>query len=217
MEESLITEWIVAVASIVTAAGVVFIGIEVRLSMKQLELMKMQYKADHERSRRERALDVLKHWNESVTITQPSARLLVEGFSHEQCEKLIANKEFSIGEDNLRLLQIALDNFADCAEPKIEGGAIHLKTDHLFRIGQQCMAFLNSLEIAVQAWHNNIADAEILEAELKYLVKPAKRYYVLQEFRDALGGTGAYPAIQSFVDHIKNSELSTKRKEKIAQ
>lgn len=105
----------------------------------------------------------------------------------------------------------------ECQQPKIEGDKIFLDERHLFKLGYQCMTFLNSLEIAVQGWLHSVGDEDILEQELSYLVKPEKNYHVLKNFRAALGGPAAYPAIQAFVDHIeKQKSRPPERKGKVA-
>ena len=222
--EPTITDWIIAISSIITALSVVFVAIQTLLAKHSLvnaaesiEVAKASFQADHDCSRRERALEILRHWTESISITQPSARNLVESFTIEQCNSLIAHKPFSINISHSKTLEAALNGYKDCDKPKIENDSIYLDETHLFNLGYQCMSFLNSLEIAIQGWLHHIGDEDILEQELSYLVKPEKNYHVLKNFRLALGGTSAYPAIHVFVEHVEAKKTAKPdRKSKVA-
>jgi len=210
-------DWVTAFASCVAAAGVVFVAYQAYLANRQLNIAALQlkqsaeqhkltldqFKADHERSRRERAIEVLERWSRTLDRAHPSARTLVEGFSHEQCEKLKQKKGFKIGKDKLELLKNVLHGYADADPPQVDDEHVVLTDNHASHIYFLCISHLNSLEIALQSWLVNVADEVILEKQLKYLIKPDKGHYVLATLRDALGGREVYPAIHEFVDHMK--------------
>ena len=237
--EPTITDWIVAISSVFAAIGVIFVAVQTSFAKKtlsnaaeNLEIAKSSLKyaaeniavakdsmlADHDRSRRERALEILRHWNASVSESMPSARNLVETFDFEQCKKIIAHEPFTINESHEKTLEAAMSNYKHVQPPRIDNGSIHLDETHLFQLGFQCCGFLNALEIAIQGWLHHVGDEEIIEQELSYLVKPEKNYHILKEFRAALGGVSAYPAIHAFVEHIESKKTTTPaRKSKLPE
>lgn len=104
-------EWVSALSSFVGALAIVFVAIQSYLAKKQLDVATKQMeisaqhqkvaaeqlaisarqneistdhlKADHERSRRERAIDVLARWATTLDKAHPSARKLVESFDYD--------------------------------------------------------------------------------------------------------------------------------------
>ena len=226
--------WVSAIASIIGALAIVFVAVQSYLAKKQLDIANQQLKlstdqqiistqqlaisaeqnkiatkqmeADHERSRRERAIDVLARWTVSLDKAHPSARTLVESFSHEQCLKLAGQKEIKISAESEDLIKNVLHGYLDVDPPIVEGDELLLDANHSSHIYYLCISHLNSLEIALQSWLVCIADEKILEDELSYLIKPEKDHYVLETLRAVMGGKASYPAIHEFVEHIKDTK-----------
>lgn len=239
-------EWVSAIAACISATAIVFLALQVflakrqlqiaseqlsisaeqqRLSAEQLTISAQQQKlsveqfvADHERSRREKAIDILERWNTRLDRAHPSARTLVNGFTQEQCEKLKEKKGFKVPKDKEDLIKNVLHGYLEEDPLRIEGESIILDDNHSSHIYFLCISHLNSLEIALQSWLVNVADEDILEEELHYLVKPEKGHYVLEQLRKVLGGKNAYPAIDVFVEHIKDKKNGGPgRRRKIAE
>lgn len=238
-------QWIIAIASCFAALGIVFVARQTHIANKQLSIATEQlrlsaeqhriaseqlsisaeqhkisvaeFKADHERSRRERAIDVLARWTSSLDKAHPSARTLVESFDHEQCEKLRQKKGFRIGKDKEDLVKNVLHGYLDEGPPKSEENTLTLDDNHAAHIYYLCISHLNSLEIALQSWLVRVADDKILENELQYLIRPEKNHYVLEKLREVLGGKDCYPAIHEFVEHIKTKKMGgSERRQDIA-
>jgi len=64
-------EWITAVGTAVTAAGVL-------LLWKQIQMLWIQIRADHERSRRENSISYLFEWSKGLVQSGSLARRLAE-------------------------------------------------------------------------------------------------------------------------------------------
>lgn len=199
-------DWIVAMSSIVTALGVAFIAWQACTSAKQLQILKLQLAADHERSRRQRAIDVLEKWSNSLDRAHPSARVIVEGFSVEECKKLKAKETLYVSETKIHFVRNALhDILAEDEVLKVdEGLGVKLNPNHVAQLYFLVISHCNALEVALQSWLNGVADTRILESELRYLIKPDHGHFVLENFRTVVGGQKAYPAISAFVKHIRN-------------
>lgn len=198
-------EWIIAISSLITSLGVGLIAWQTLVSIKQLKVLKKQITSDHERSRRQRAIDVLEKWANTLDRARPSARTIIEGLSIEECRLLKDKKPISIPDSKLYFLENALQdlqnkNFIPGADKKIL--LDEKQVAHLYYLA---ISHLNSLEIALQSWLSGVADKNILESELKYLVKPDNGQYVMANFREIMGGGSAYPAISAFVEHLEST------------
>jgi len=195
-------EWVVAISSGITALGIVFIAIQTSIAAKQLAEFKKQIAADHQRSRINKAIDVLNEWTKSLDKAHPSARTLVNGFTIEQCEKLKEKTPFDLPVDKRSLLENVLHGHTNGNPLSEDDKSVTLNEDHLSHIYFLCMTHLNSLEIALQSWMKGVADKGIIEEEMCYLIKPEKEHYILENFRKVIGGKDIYPAIHAFVEHI---------------
>ena len=206
-------EWVTAIGTCVGAGGLIFVALQtlfanrqLRLAADQIKLTTDMFRADHERSRRERAVEALGTFFRTLDRAHPSARTLVESLGQAECEKLKLKKGFRIPKEKHDLVMNVLHGYVDSNPPRIEGDSVVLSDNHAAHIYFLCISHLNSLEIALQSWLVNIADEDMLEQELQYLVKPDQGHYVLPTFRDVVGGRASYPAIHEFVEHIKDKK-----------
>jgi polyhydroxyalkanoate synthesis regulator phasin len=203
---------ITSVAAIVTSIGVVFVAIQARLAAKQ-------FKSDHERSRRETAIRVIKDWNDSLNMTTPSARRFVQELSKEQCKNMIKLEQIKVNEKHQNLLAYALnDTSPEIAKLTINNSEIILNTKQISHLLSLVISHLNHLEIALLSWMNGIADKEIIEHQFKYLVCFNEGFYVLENLREVMGGKATYPAIDSFVAYLKsqNEKIQAQSQREIA-
>lgn len=209
------SEWVIAGASVVTAIGVAFIAWQAFTSARQLELLERQVSADHERSRRQTAIDVLQQWTETLDRAQPSARVVVEGFTIEECKRLKAKKPLSVPKEKFHFLENALQAVLGEDELSIEDDqAVRLNEKHVAQLYFLTLTHLNSLEVALQSWLSGVADSEILERQLEYLIRPEDGHYVLENFRTVLGGEKSYPAIAAFVDKLRDKRKTSQPTQK---
>jgi Leukotriene A4 hydrolase, C-terminal len=90
-------EWITAIGTLLTAGGILFLR-------KQLQLMKLQIEADHERSRRENSINYLFEWSKGLLRSSSLARRLVEELNEEQTKALANEEEFRIDKKHKDLI-----------------------------------------------------------------------------------------------------------------
>lgn len=88
-------EWITAIAAVVTAYTV-FVAWR-------------QFKADHERSRRERSVELILEWAKSLNPKASSARKFAEALTKEQSVSLFKQEEIEIELKHKSLLEACLD------------------------------------------------------------------------------------------------------------
>lgn len=195
--------WVSALANVAVAGSIYFLARQTSSARDAVEEARKQRESDHERSRRQTAIDLVRAWNESVSGAEPSARHVVESFDARNCQKLLKMEPFLVPQENIKHLRNALAGIEGVSIPTVEEGKdIVLSETCLYHLGRLCHKYLSTLEVTLIAWRNNMADKEIIEQQLSFVVKPQIDYYCLRKFRDAMGGVDAYPNIQAFVDHV---------------
>ena len=138
---------ITAIASVVGALGVVFVAIQAKSAIRQVEeaqlqtqlveikkdlleeqnkLVDKQIEEDHRRSRRENTIELLRHWSVSVDSRAMSARKLVEKFERSQCVALSNVEEFAVSQKDETLLAACLSGHTDPQDLRTKDGKIHL-------------------------------------------------------------------------------------------
>lgn len=183
-----------AIASVVTA-------IIALVALKQVKLLRMQIKTDHERSRRHRAVEDLRDWNNHLTEGITSARRLVETFSDEQLEAVRDGKSIKLPKKYRAIADVALDITREKVLAE-DGDFYLLEPEHAIRLRNHCIRHLNAFEITLAAWRHGIADDHIIEEQLSYLVDLKRGWKMLERFRKQVVGLDAHPATEEFVQLI---------------
>ena len=184
-------------ADIATIAGsLAVIGIAVQVSIAY-----KQFKADHERGRREKTVDLLIEWDKGLKKEGSLARKIIESLSEEQCREIISQQQVLISSKLNKLLsQFFTENNK---LEKNENGDILLSESQSAELRWHTLMYLNALESVLVAWQYTVVDREIIEHQFAYLFRPAHGHEALKEFRIAAGGEDSYPAIEVFANHIK--------------
>lgn len=178
------SSWVSAGAEVVIALG--------------LGLNWMQMRADHDRSRRERAVEYILGWTRYLDQRGTAARKLVEKLSFEQASDLFNQEAFEIDERHGGYIASV---FADMPE-KIAGKyKIDLKMSAELR--WLVVTYLNNLEAILVGWRHNVADRDIVAEQFRYLVSPQQNHFILENFRNAADGPTNYPGIAEFVQELK--------------
>lgn len=170
------------------------------LATAQQELANAQkeFEADHERSRREKTVDILFEWDKRLKKEGALARKIVETFSAEQCRELTSQSPLAVsGKLKPHLHQL----FSTDLEPD-QNNLIHLNEAHSSELRWHVITYLNALESVLVAWQYSIVDREIIEHQFSYLFRPSDGHEGLKHFRVATGGEDSYPAIEIFASHI---------------
>lgn len=195
-----LSEWS-DLATIFASLAVIGIAIQVIYSRKQL-------KADHERSRREKTVDILFEWDQRLKKEGALARKIIETFSEEQCREVLAQQPLHVPKKLEHLItQLFCNETFDSDDNKII-----LKEAHSAELRWYALTYLNALESVLVAWQYSIVDREIIEHQFSYLFKPSDGHEGLKHFRVAAGGEDSYPAIEIFACHIRE-----KRRKKLVE
>lgn len=195
-----------AAASWATIAQALFAcGILVQISHSRIELQ-----ADHERSRREKSVEILTNWTQNLKEEGPIARKILEKLSEEQCREVFNGLPLKVDKKHETLVaQFFGEGRIDTSD---EADFILLKEELARSLRWHAVTYLNSLELVFVSWQYSIVDREIIESQFTYLFDPSNGHEMLKHFRKAAGGGVAYPAIEIFAAHVQK-----KRSERLIQ
>ncbi|MDQ3917080.1 MAG: hypothetical protein M3348_01140 [Acidobacteriota bacterium] len=202
MKISLSPEWITAIAGIITALTIILIWWQIR--------------ADHERSRREKAIELMDTFTGRIHEISPGvryARKLLDKLDERQCECLWNLDAFSIDAKHEYLLNGSLEELGKNLRLEKEGSQILLTQTQVSVLRSLTASYLNILETIFAAWRHNIADREIIEDEFDLLIMPKKDHFPLEKIRIA---SGKYPSLAAFSDAIKRKRSRMPEKSKVA-
>lgn len=186
-------------------ASTAILGIAAQFFHSRKEL-----KADHERSRREKTVDILLEWDQRLKKEGALARKIVETFSAEQCREIHAQLPITV---NVKLQPLLKQLFNNDFQPQISQiNQITLNEAYSSELRWHVITYLNALESVLVAWQYSIVDRDIIEHQFCYLFKPSDGHEGLKHFRVAAGGGDSYPAIEIFASHIKE-----KRRQKLVE
>lgn len=192
--------WIIAGANTVMTLGIL--------------LALWSFRGDHERSRREKAIELISQWALNMNKRASAARKLVEVLDETAVKSLSNQESFSIHKRHAGLLRAALE--AEITEEN-DKSEIYLDERKSSELRWQIIAFLNNLESVLSAWRHNVADKDMINEQFRYLVSPKDGHYILEKFRVISGGSHTYPAIAEFVEHLKKQyEKTTSGKRPVA-
>lgn len=177
-------------ATIIGSLAIIAISFQVYIQHRQM-------KFDHERSRREKSVDVLQEWSRGLKKEGSVARKIIECLNEEQCREVFKQQELKVSKKHENLL---IQLFGE--KIKSKGGLIALSEGQTTELRWHAISYLNSLEYTLVAWQYAVVDKEIIETQFSYLFSPSDGHEVLKHFRKAAGGESSYPAIEVFVAHI---------------
>ena len=212
-------EGVTAIATVVTALGLIFVYWQTRVASRQmklavdqftlaadqLKLASQQFKEDHERSRKENAVNYLMDYIRHDEPELAAVRILVEALPKDACEDLAIPKEFSVDAKHKEYLLICLRNVA--AEEELgkqeRDGKIRLTFRQANRIRSLAMSYLNGLEGVLTAWKAAIVDSKIIFDQFARHVVPARDNPAFKTFCTAIHAEDCYPSLLSFAAEVQ--------------
>lgn len=181
-------------ATIIGSLAIIGIAIQIYISHRQI-------KTDHERSRRERSVDILMEWSRNLKKEGSLARKIIECLNEEQCREVFNQQEIRINKKHEALL-IQLFGKENLPDTQQATDLIILSEAQTTELRWHAISYLNCLEFTLVAWQYSVVDKEIIETQFSYLFRPADGHEVLKHFRKAAGGENSYPATEIFTAHI---------------
>lgn len=174
-----------------------------------------QMHADHERSRREKTLDMIMNWACELSPETHLAVKIVEKFDKDQCKNLYNTKPFKVKKkiyNDIRELYGENEKKAKRKYKfiKVNNNAkyIMLRGYYLKKLRFSIIKYLNVLEAVLVGWQNGILDKDIVERQYAYLYDRKQDKNCLQDFRNAAGSEKSYPAIEMFLTKLEDERKS---------
>jgi hypothetical protein len=202
METLLSSARITAFASLITALTLVIIWRQIR--------------ADHERSRREKAIELMNVFTGRINEISPGiwfASRLLDKLDLHQCESLWNLEKFQIDAKYENLLYGSIQWMGvDLSFEKVNN-QILLSQEQVLVLRFITGSYMNVLETICAAWRHNIADRDIIEDEFGPLVMPKHDLFPIENIRVA---TGKYPSIAAFTKVMSHKGIGITSKSKVA-
>jgi hypothetical protein len=168
--------------------------------------LSVQTAADHERSRRKFAVDLVLHWVGSFEKETTAVNRFVERLSPEQCSLLQRAESLRIpAREKTRVVAFLKSQFPNIEKELAvdeKDDVVVLKEEHVYQIRNTALKYLNTLECVMTAWVYSIADKEIIVNQFQYLVDEREDRNAMQTFRQKIG-TEHFPSISKFSTHIQ--------------
>ncbi len=207
----------------------------------QLIISAKNTRSHHDEKRREKTVDYMIKWSESLSWETSYAIKIVETFNHHQCISLYKNIPFEVDYKTKESLcpicsRYLKNTCKDCLGRKKQIKPVkntHLKfkksstsikrnqsKEKLYIIDvTQCaeirwyvIKYLNHLEALLISWKEGIVDREIIEEQFYYLYNPTSGRDTLQSFRNVAGDGKSYPTIEEFCLELRNKRQQTTNK-----
>ena len=197
-------------------------------AIKQIKVLVKQTQDDHERSRREKAVDLLFLWTSNLDEYSSRTRKFAENLSEENLKSIYNEESFSF-------LKKYKEKYESCFPKNLQNEYLgnekgnenneksSVKTDEEKEIQVdtrgsayirwQLIKYLNLLESILSAWAYKIADKDLIEDQFSYLFKTEGSSKALKKFREIAGGISSYPSIELFEREMQKKE-EKKLKEK---
>ncbi len=204
--ERVMTEWLVAVSSLISASAVIAIWWQARLTRtiliqatKQNSILQETLTASAEQSRRDQAVNLLLQWSQLLTKKMSCARAVAEGLDREQAENIWRGKEARLPTKMENNVVANLQEIGGRSAPGLTiGEDISLTAESLIELRWNIVCYLNLLESVFLARRHNVADTKMIDEQFTHLVSSAEGKDVLRNIRIAMGGSTVLPGIEEF-------------------
>ncbi|MBE5848643.1 MAG: hypothetical protein E7298_00565 [Lachnospiraceae bacterium] len=186
------------------------------ISLVSIIVLVKQYVSEHEKSRREMAVNLLFRWSEKAGPKFNRIKKIAEKLTNEQCRDLYGEKPFKVTNEMREELRSALGNTEDTDTEEESEKLVELTKSEVDQFRTKVIDYLNLTESVLSAWQYSVVDDSIIENEFGFLLNDSEGKTLLENMRKAAGSENSYPAIEKFCHHISNKrEASLERKDKI--
>lgn len=189
--------------------AIILSSIAIYISVKQTKIQRKSFTNDYERSRREKAVDILMQWHSKLDKTNSAARKFAETLSDENLQSISNGEKFEIPDTDKNRTYISVlfeKQNTNEEKNKTNSSEVKDKQNILITAAQsteirwKLITYLNILENVVSAWKYNIVDRNLIEAEFKYMFD--HKDGALKRFREIQ--VDAYPCRDLFELEMKN-------------
>lgn len=174
-----------------------------------------QLKADHERSRRERSLDLMSDWNNARYRSDSAADivLLVEELDDKQSSSLWKKEPIEFDNTLKPIIDVIASVFNQEDSISKDGDSFILGQPLVSLMKADLTHYLNSLEIIATAWRHHAVDRDIIEEEFVAIFSSRLSRMSYDVFRKE---SGVYPSIHELCQFMNNKDNMRENKKPIA-
>lgn len=189
------------------------------LSLLSIYLLYRQIKGEHEKARREKAVDLLQSWTLGIKAETHSAKKIVDKFTKDQCRKLQKEEKFKVKSSLYKNIETIIPRKAGKKKENYKKKGkkkIRLTKYQVHQLRYFIVSYLNLLESILVAWQKGVVDEEIIEEQFSFIMNPIEDKNCLEDFRTAAGSEVSYPAIEMFYNTLEEKrKQKLKKREKI--
>jgi biopolymer transport protein ExbB/TolQ len=198
---------------------------QIGVAQKQAAEQLKEASEDHERSRREKAIDLLFEWAKESTDIGGDARRFCQKLSLDQIKQLYAFKDLLDENPTTMTVEAKYRHFNDRALKGLQrtgtsatstsGGMITLTPDELIYIRQNLIDYFNLIEAVLSAWVHNTADQGMIEEQFKFLCQNEESFKLIVNFREA--SDNACPSLSRYAEEMYGRLTAANREEQEAK
>jgi len=193
------------VQTIVAVIGVPIIIFQLYFSRKQTLI-------SIEKTIREKTVEMMLTWTQTLQKETSFAERIVCGFSEPQCLSLYDQKAFEVSKEiKNNLCEICPHAKSDYCEQKCKSDSSPnylVEGLQLSELRWYIIQYLNSLESVMVAWQQGVVDRGVIEEQFAGMFG-ANRGYALEKFRKVVCDGAAYPITEEFHNHLKEKKKQT--------
>lgn len=213
-----VLEFITSIATAILAIVAVYTA---QVAIKQIKILVKQTKDDHERSRREKAVDLLFLWTKNLDEYSSRARKFAENLSEENLKSIYSGEGFSFPKKYKEQYESCFSEGSQKGKERDEKtptktveekDVIDVDAKNSAYIRWRLIKYLNLLESILSAWAYKIADEDLIENQFSYLFETEGSSKALKKFREIAGGVNSYPSIELF-----EREMQKRKEEKLKE
>lgn len=191
-------------------------------------------KKQYEQARRDKTVEMIIRYSESISKTTKAVEKIVSTFTDEQCQDLYNGVSFDITSKTKEEICKICPHKKECQELELrestqntgtppeeqpelrpcekEKNKYYVEETILYFIRGHIISYLNTLESVLLAWQLGIVVPDVIEEEFIFLDKKRQRDRALEMFRSIAGNGKSYPAIDLFYQHLDNKRQEESRK-----
>lgn len=193
------TDWI----GIIEALASILALVTVFAAFYQVRQMKKEMTADHDRSRRQLAVELCVRWVESQEPQTFEVCKFIDQLEKKQIDSILASVSFSVPSSTGVQLTKLFEGFAQAQDCYTTKDSQILITE----IGSQqlrylAIRYLNQLETVFIAWASGICDKPIIEEQFRPILDSRAGRNALTSFREQVG-KDHFPHFDAFVKAVQ--------------
>jgi len=188
-------------------------------ALVQIKQMQKSREAQLELARRDKTVEMVKYYTESLTKETKRAERIVSSFSEEQCRALYDYIPFVVDRNVKRKICEICPNTNICNKDETKGKELCLESSEywvkgelLYDLRWRVMRYLNTLESVLLAWQLGIVDQATLKDQFRFLNRKSQKERTLEIYRSIAGNGHSYPAIEMFYQHLSQEDVKEAEK-----